>query len=186
MQSIDGGLPTPIHPKLLTLETGRKAGRFAWTLTEAVMALALLGIGLSGIFVANSRVLTQLRSIRQTSIATQALQERVDQVRRATWNDLTNSTYLRDKVLAQPSTAGSGLPGLVEEIDIGAYPPPPGTRIRLPRLTDGSLSILSVSPNLGTQTRAVSVFIRLTWNGNNGVSRRRECATIIAKGGITK
>jgi hypothetical protein len=150
------------------------------------MALGLLGIGLSGILVANSRVLTQLRSIRQTAAATQALQERVDQVRRAAWTDLTSSTYLGDNVLATPSTAGGVLPGLVEEIDIGAYPPPPAPRIRLQRLENGSLSVLSVSPNLATQSRAVSVFVRITWKGAGGTSRRRECATIIAKGGITK
>ena len=148
--------------------------------------MGLLALGLSGIFVANSRVLTQLRSIRQTSFATQALQERADQIRRATWDQLTSSTYLLNSVLDTPSVAGAGLPNLVEEIDIGAYPPPPGSRIKVRRLADGSLSIVSVSPNLATQTKAVSVFVRLTWKGAGGATRQRECATIVSKGGITK
>jgi hypothetical protein len=110
----------------------------------------------------------------------------VDQVRRATWLDLTSSAYIQSSILNTPSNAGAGLPNLVEEIDIGAYPPPPNSRIKIQRLANGSLSIVSVSPNLATQTTSVSVFVRLTWRGSNGLTRHRECATIIAKGGITK
>jgi hypothetical protein len=185
MKPTNGGRSTAAHSKLSSLREKHRR-LLGWTLTEAAVALGLLGIGLSGIFVANSRVLTQLRSIKQTAAATQALQERIDQVRRATWNDLTSSAYLRDSVLNTASVAGGALPGLVEEIDVGAYPPPPGSRIKLQRLANGSLSVVSVSPNLGTQAKAVSVFVRLSWKGTTGTTRQRECATIIAKGGITK
>jgi len=187
MQPIDPGRcpPTNSKPAPVKLAHPRPRTR-GWTLTEAVVALGLLGIGLSGIFVANSRVLTQIRSMKQTSAATQALQERIDQVRRAKWSDVTSSTYLRDNVLNVPSTAGAALPNLVEEIDLGPYPALPNPRIKIQRLANGSLSVVSVSPNLATQTKSVSVFVRLSWKGNNGITRKRECATIIAKEGLTK
>ena len=186
MHPFHAGRCQATNPASINRITRPPAGYSGWTLTEAIVALALLGVGLSGIFVANSRVMTQIRSIKQTTAATQALQERVDQVRRATWNELTSSAYLQSSILNTPSTAGSALPNLVEEVDIGAYPPPPDSRLRIQRLANGNLSVVSVSPNLATQTRSVSVFVRLTWKGSNGATRQRECATIIAKGGITK
>ena len=157
-----------------------------WTLIEAVVSLAVLGIGISGVLAINSRVLSQLRSTRQTTAATHTLQERMDTTRRATWLQLTNATYLSGTILGTAAAAGKDLPNLVEDVEVANYPPVGFPANAARRGANGATSIISTNVNQGTEARAVRVLCRVTWTGSNGSQRTRENATIVAKDGITE
>ena len=157
-----------------------------WTLVEAIVALGVLGLGISGILVINSRVLGQTRSTRQTTAATHALQERMDATRQASWTEISDTAYLSGTLLASASAAGAKLPGLVEEINVVAYPPTGAAANRVCRNADGSRTVLSTNATMDSDVDAVSVRVRLTWTGANGVTRTRDNMTVLAKGGITK
>jgi Tfp pilus assembly protein PilV len=158
----------------------------AWTLIEAVVALAVLGLGISGVLAINSRVLSQLRSTRQTTAATHALQERMDATRRATWLQLTDVTYLSRTILGIPAAAAAELPNLIEEVEVANYPPGGLSANAARREANGTTSVTSTNVNQGTDARAVRVLCRLTWTGANGSRRTRENTTIVAKDGITE
>lgn len=157
-----------------------------WTLVEAVVSLAVLGIGISGVLAINSRVLSQLRSTRQTAAATHALQERMDATRRATWLQLTDIGYVSGTMLGSAAAAAADLPNLVEDVEVANYPPLPSPVNAARRKANGSVTIVSTNVNQGTEARAVRVLSRATWTGANGIRRTRENATIVAKDGITE
>ena len=161
--------------------TGR-AGRFVagWTLAEAIISLGVLGLGISGILVINSRVLGQ------TAAATHALQERIDAARHASWTQVSDTAYLSGTLLATASTAGEKLPGLIEQVNVVTYPPTGAAANSVCRNADGSRTILSTNATMDTDAEAVSVLVRLTWAGANGTTRTRENMTVLAKGGIAK
>ena len=165
-----------------------RAGRFVagWTLAEAIVSLGVLGLGISGILVINSRVLGQTRSTRQTAAATHALQERIDAVRHASWTQVSDTAYLSGTLLATASTAGEKLPGLIEQVNVVTYPPTGAAANSVCRNADGSRTILSTNATMDTDAEAVSVLVRLTWSGANGTTRTRENMTVLAKGGIAK
>ena len=151
------------------------------------MAIAVLSIGISGVLAINSRVLSQLRSTRQTTAATHALQERMDATRRATWVQLTDAGYLSGTMLGAPAAAATtDLPKLVEEVEVANYPPVAVPPNAARRNANGTTQILSTNVNQATEARAVRVLCRLTWTGSNGTRRIRENTTIVAKEGITE
>lgn len=157
-----------------------------WALAEALVALGVLGIGIGGVVALNSRVLLQLRSTHQTALATHAVQERVDGIRRATWAQITDSGAIAAALLVNPNTAGTTLPGFVEQVNVVDYPPTGAASNSVRRNANGSTTVLSTNTTQRTETNAVAVTIRTQWTGANGSTRMRETLTIMAKGGIER
>jgi type II secretory pathway pseudopilin PulG len=75
----------------------------AFTIVEVMVAAGVLALALGSIFALNSQVINNLRRGTVSSFASQLIQERMEQFRRAAWTELTSS-YPPDNV--DPADAG--------------------------------------------------------------------------------
>jgi hypothetical protein len=156
-----------------------------FTLIETTLAIAMLGLFISMLLVMNSNVLGLLRNSKDNVSASQALQERVEQMRIANWVQISDTDYLKEKLLATSTGSASSLPDATETITVSAYPAKAGASVRVTR-SKNAARIDSLNTAL-QQERMVRVDVELNWEGFPQKRRRTRVATaIIAKGGITK
>ena len=73
----------------------RSAGSFAFTLVEVVVAILVLGIMALALFAGFSSGFDVVRQARENLRATQIMVQRMEDIRLYTWDQLTNSSYLR-------------------------------------------------------------------------------------------
>lgn len=156
-----------------------------FTLTEALISLAVGLVTLTGIMTMNSQALKMVQSNRQSSAATLCLQERVEQLRLGNWSQMTASSFLRDKFLNVPVSSSAPLSGLVERVTISAYPGTTGTTPIVVERANGVARIISDNPSLAGQTLA-RVDLRVSWQGDVNRNRVRESVAVIAKTGVTQ
>lgn len=84
----------------------RRSPRFrtaAFTVVEVLVAAGVLAIGIGSVVVLNSQIVRTLRRGAASSFASQLIQERMEQFRRAAWTEIT-SNYPPD--LEDPNDAG--------------------------------------------------------------------------------
>jgi Tfp pilus assembly protein PilV len=109
------------------LTPSRRGGCAGISLLEAVIALSILAVGLSGIFATNAQVLRMLGRSKETVAARQVIQGRLDRVRAATYQDVATPAYI-SSMLLPPGAAGDAvssdstrvLNGLTENVIIHA------------------------------------------------------------------
>lgn len=173
--------------KTASLPLGRRVvTQLGFSLIEVCFAVAMLAIFSSGIMAVHSHVLGLLTTARDNIAASQALQQRIEQMRIANWLQITNATFVANQIrtITRPST--EGLSSVVETVTISAYPPRTGvTPITITR-TGTAVQISSTNTALVNE-RMVRVDMRLDWKGvPNGRPRQRATMALIAKGGIAK
>lgn len=158
------------------------------SLVEVTVAVAMAGLFISALTLMSSNILRLLRTAKDDVSASQALQERVEEMRIANWAQITDTTYLANTLLSTASDSTGGLANPVETVTVTAYRSTgadPTIRARVIRQNNAALIVTSNS-NLKNE-RMVRVDIDLSWKGYPR-SRQRERATtaLIAQGGITK
>ncbi|MDQ3624070.1 MAG: hypothetical protein M3463_16555 [Verrucomicrobiota bacterium] len=162
----------------------RLATRAAFTLLEVLLAVGLSLIAVNGIMLLSSMCLRLVKSARQSNAATFSLQERIEQLRTAPWNGLTNASYLSDKIFAAAPLSAAPLGNLTESITLSAYPTADASATTVvERLPDGTTRVFNAGTTLGTQ-RLARFQVRLTWNGSDSRQCARETVTIVSKGGV--
>lgn len=150
----------------------------------AGMAIALC---MAGLFTMNSFGFKTVRAGKETVAASLVVQERIDQLRKGTWINVTDPAYVQTLLGAAPG-AGDPLPGRTERITINAYPAvsPTPTPIQVTRAANGTVTINS-SNNTLRQQPMVRADVTTTWTASRtGRTRTRTIATVIAQGGIVK
>ena len=100
MENVEPKSSTPFSPLPL-----RRAGRknLAFSLVEIMVAVGILAIALGSVFALNSQVMNSIRRGTKGSFASQLIQERMEQFRRASWTELTSSYPPEDE---DPADAG--------------------------------------------------------------------------------
>jgi hypothetical protein len=142
-----------------------------------------VAIFLTGAFTANSRGLYMIRCAQENAAASKILQQRMEQLRSASWTEITDADSVKAFYVNAPDAA-DGCKQNSETVTLSAWPAVGGVGItRIQRATNGGLTVPVVEPNLADQP-AVLVTTRVTWAGVGGRSRIRETATVIANGGI--
>ena len=157
-----------------------------FTLVETTLAIAMLAIFIAMLMVMNSNILGLLRNSKDNVAASQALQERVEQMRIANWLQITDATYLSGTLFVAPGDSAGALPSAVEKITVSAYPPKTGSLPVQVVRSNGAAQIIKSNDALKDE-RMVRVDLELTWTGfPKNRPRVRGTTAIIAKGGITK
>lgn len=151
------------------------------------MAGATIALFMAGLFTMNSFSVKTARAGRETVAASLIVQERLDQLRKGTWINVTDPAYVQTLLGTAP---GSGAPplGLTERITINVYPAtnPASTPIQVSRAANGIATIDSSNTALRQQP-TVRADVTATWTGNrNGTTRVRTISTVIGQGGIVK
>jgi len=158
-----------------------RTSRSGFALVESTVAMALLGLMLGCMFAGNTHLLGLLRQGKQSTLATEMIQERVEQFRTSVWNDFTdpaNLRFLADQTQARLTS--TNLPGVSETIVIEPYPNPGNTRILCTRPVSGNAT--ATGPVL-TGEKSIKVTVTIEWKGAKR-TRTRAVSTIMTNRGL--
>ncbi len=136
--------------KIQTSAAGsRRSACEAFSLVEVMVAAGILAIGLGAIVTLNSQVVNTLRRGTTASFASQLIQERMEQFRRASWTEITSNYPPADD---DPGSVGyDGDPDADPYVD-ETYPTVfPYAASELDSLTPGMLTLLAVPTASATQ-----------------------------------
>ena len=169
--------------------------RGGFTVLEAAIASAIIVLFLTSLFALNSTVMRLLGSAAETTNASQHLQQRVEQVRLANWNQITDPAWLQANLLAVKTDAALNLPGMQETLTVTPYVSPSSSApARSPAaftVTRSAAGKVTVDPSgyasaglMATQ-EMVQVDLTVTWPGWSR-SRNRALTTLVARWGISK
>lgn len=157
-----------------------------FTILETAVASALLVLFLTSLFALNSTVMRMLRSAGETAAASQEAQARVEQVRLATWPQITSSAWVRDTLLTKMTTdavTSNDLPGMSERIEgwrSGATAP----AYAVTRNANGTVTA-TADADLSAEN-VVFIHVVISWTGWGGRTRSRELVTATTCWGISK
>jgi len=183
--ALPGVNPLPSH---FQRHFGPRSSR-GTTLCELVIAIGLCSIGFSGLHAISLHCCRMVSAQSETIAANELIQERLDQVRSAGWNQLSSGPTLRDEVLNNASPFAGNLSAVREIITVSPYPDttPAVAPLKVERLANGQVQITSEPPTGFSLRRltAVRVNLRAEWvSRQNRRTRAREVSTVVAMGGI--
>ena len=152
------------------------------------MAMLVIGIFLTSQYAASSRVWALLRSSLESNSASRVLNGRAEQIRSATWSQITDTDFLATSVMSVKPDAGGELGALNETIDVIAYPTPSPNppALQITRDNDASL-VTTVGAGDGTMINQTSIRINITanWTAKGGKARTRQLSMVLSYGGVT-
>jgi len=151
-----------------------------FALVESAVAIALLGLMLGFMFATNAHLLGLLKQGKQSTFATELIQERVEQLRTSVWNDITtpsNLVFLADQ--SQSRLTSVNLPGVTETIRIEPMVNPTNVAITCLRPVTGTTTV--TGPVLTTE-KSIKVTVTMQWQGSKR-TRSRGISTIITNRG---
>ena len=92
-----------------------------FTLTETVVAAAISALFLSSLFTMNLSSMETIRSAKESTVASQVLQQRMESMRIANWHQITDAAWVRDNLLNIEAAGGDQLKNLVETATLVPY-----------------------------------------------------------------
>lgn len=183
-----------------TSSSDRSIGAF--TLIETMVAAVVVLIAMGAIFQVSSRCMGIVRSSHDVAVASAVLQERMQQLRSAGWEALTDSEAYQDQVWTDPDDGttenSDGLlkkatlsgvrlqaRGLVESVRVSAYRPvaiadPEPAAITATR-NASTATLTSAATNL-VDEKMVRIDLRITWtDGRLAVPRSLGLTSVVAR-----
>ena len=163
-----------------------------FTMVDVMGAMMVVGLAFAGIFAANTRAMSMVKSAKQVAVASKCLQQRIEQIRNYNWTQITDLQAMQD-LYAVPPLPAVELPGFTEQVTVCDYVPPmPGVNppapaapwIKITRDVNGVVTPVADATDLVDNSRLVRVDVQIQWPGPNGTTRTRQTAVIIANGGI--
>lgn len=172
-----------ISVRRLRLKAIYQAG---FSLIEVCFAAALLALLSTGVMAVHSQVLGLLRNCKDNISASQALQQRVEQMRIANWSQITDANQISALLQNLPMPSISGLGAPKEVITVTPYPEKAGVDPVQVTRQQGTVQVISNNSALKGEL-IVQIDIRLSWKGfPNNRARIRGTTVLFAQGGITK
>lgn len=159
----------------------------AFTLAEVLIAVAVCVLFGAAVFATNERLLVALKSQKETTAATMALQQRMETFRSTGFRDIGTASYVQANIVAIPTGSEAPLGNLTETVTVGAYPPDAnGTNTIVRDSANPSGAITSTNSNLATMTSGLlRVDILLSWTSANGRPRSRQLSSLFGIGNIS-
>ena len=156
-----------------------------FTLTEAVVAAAISALFLSSLFTMNLSSMETIRSAKETTVASQVLQQRMVSMRIANWHEITDAAWVRDNLLNIEAAGGDQLKNLVETATLVPYGSATIGNTQLQR-SGGVATIVTENTNLLLEN-AVKIIWQLDYTGApNNHAVTHQIVAILAKGGVAK
>ena len=165
----------------------RRASRFGFALLESSVAMGIVAMFLAGVFTTNSRVLGLLNSTKDSGEAQQAVRDRIEKIRSATWENLTSPEYIQDTVLSSNVNVFPHLRGATITVSVTAFPPdktPAASPLLVERGPSGTVTIKRSGDGTMTSEDAVRLEVTAQWKSPGGATRTRQAFTVIGKNGI--
>lgn len=156
-----------------------------FTLTEAVVAAAISALFLSSLFTMNLSSMETIRSAKESTVASQVLQQRLESMRIANWHQITDAAWIRDNLLNLDAAGGEQLKNLVETVLLVPYGSTTIGNTTL-RRSLGAATIVTQNTNLLLEN-AVKVIWTVDYTGApNNHAVTHQIVAILAKGGVAK
>jgi Tfp pilus assembly protein PilE len=153
--------------------------RGGFTYIEAMVAVAIVAIFFGALYALNAQGLYVLNAGRQAAAAGQSLQDRIEQFRSCTWDQLTDASYIQNNILSGSTISGYNSAGSTETVTLTTYPIAT-TPTRVVR-TNGAASTTSTNSNL-VNGDIVRIDVSLTWVAGLGARpRSQSVSSLIAK-----
>lgn len=157
----------------------------AFSLIENMIACGVISAFLGGVFTLNSQALSMLRMGRDEASASQVLQQRIEQIRIANWQRLSDPTWIRDNIMNADADGSSGLKNLQETVTLAPYNSATGSTNTFTRSAGSATASGSNASLINEMT------IRITWQVSwTGVpsarTHTRQTTVILGKGGVAK
>ena len=124
-----------------------------------------------------------IRCAKETAGASKILQQRMEQLRAASWTDLTDADAAK-AIFVAGSDARESCNQNSETVTIAPWPTGGTANVtKITRSTNGSTTVVTENPDLVDQP-AVLVTVSVTWKGAGDRTRTRETCTVMANGGL--
>lgn len=175
------------------------SGRGGATLVEVMIAAALSALCLGSLFAMNASAMSTLKMARESSWASQVLQQRVESLRIANWQLITqpNCAWLKSNAFMVDVYPADGIPdpdgsellkAESETLTLVPYGSATTGQVILTRTKGQSASITQNNPSSPLLTEAA---LKVIWTVNytgapNSRAGSRQTVAIIAKGGVAK
>jgi type II secretory pathway component PulJ len=157
-----------------------------FSIPEVIIALSIGAMAVAGGMALNQQQLRLVKSSRESNGASLALEERIEQLRIATWRQITDAEYLRTNYFGSRPRSANSLGNLSERISVTPFPDESAsTGILLERAPSGQVTVLLSGSGLSDQ-RLAKVAVQVTWHGKDSRVRTRELATVISNAGISR
>jgi type II secretory pathway component PulJ len=140
--------------------------RAGFSLLDSLFALALGAIFFGALYLLTSQCLYLLSSGRETTLAQESLQDRIEQLRNCTWPQITDANYIANNVLNTPSNDAAFLAAATETATINAYPTALSPAIQVTR--SASTVTIGSSNSAIANSDLVRVDIVLNWTSSPG------------------
>ncbi|MEI6350084.1 MAG: prepilin-type N-terminal cleavage/methylation domain-containing protein [Verrucomicrobiota bacterium] len=163
--------------------------RAGFTLIENLIALGILLLLFSGLFVLSGQCIRILRVSFEHAATSQVLQQRNEQVRVAGWQQINNPDWVKANILNQNTDGEDLLADAHEFVSIAPYSTGSNSIVSpgLDTFERVGGTVTSSGVALSTSNSAVQVTWTLTWT--ESASKRslsRSMSTILANGGTPK
>jgi uncharacterized protein (TIGR02598 family) len=167
------------------MQIGIRSARSGFTLIETMVAATISALFLSSLFAMNLGSMEAIRSAKESTAASQALQQRMESMRIANWHEVTDAAWLRDNLLNTEVPGGEQLKNLVETVTLIPYGSVSVGNTQLSR-THGTVTIVHQNSNLLAENA-----VKIIWTANytgapNDHAATRQIVAILAKGGVAK
>lgn len=171
---------------LRTISSLRERAKRGVTLIECMAAMAVASLGLGALMSVNSYQLRVVHATHDANIASLCIEERMEQMRIATWKQITDPLYLRSSFYAAGPKAGGALNNVFEKIIVNAYPDATIANPIVVEREDGSApTIKGPGPDMAAQ-QSVRVDLYLSYDGVGGLRQNRQTSFILSNGGVNR
>jgi len=178
-----------------------------FTLAEVALAMGVVALFGLATFATNQRLLLALKSQKETTTASLAMQWRMEMFRGIAFSDIADKDYVKTNILTVRNPVdGSGNPildaygnpinpfaalgSITEQLTIGVYPPDGSTNTVLswdsqhPSGQEISVNTTLLSEVTSGAVKMMKVDVLETWTSGNGRQRQRQLSTIVTIGNI--
>jgi|SRR5713101_858841 len=178
-----------------------------FTLAEVALAMGVVALFGLATFATNQRLLLALKSQKETTAASLAMQWRMEMFRGIAFSDIADKDYVKTNILTVRNPVdGSGNPildaygnpinpfaalgSITEQLTIGVYPPDGSTNTVLswdsqhPSGQEISVNTTLLSEVTSGAVKMMKVDVLETWTSGNGRQRQRQLSTIVTIGNI--
>lgn len=156
-----------------------------FSLIESTIASGLAALFLSSLFTMNVASMETIRTAKESTNASQVLQQRIESMRIANWHQVTDAIWIRDNLLNTDAPGATQLKGVSETLILVPYGSTSLGNMQLTR-TGGAATIINQDTAL-LMENAVKVIWTVNYTGApNDRAFSRQIVAILAKGGVAK
>jgi Tfp pilus assembly protein PilV len=171
----------------MRIRARRRLEQAGFSLAEAVVSVAVSMIGLGGVMMMNAQQLKLVSSTRESNAASWALQDRLEQLRNTSWDNMTNAETLKTALSNVPDCARM-LPNYTERITLvksSEASNASASKLVIERNANGEARTISTGSGIATSVE-VKVDVLVSWSSKGGRTRERSYTSVISDSGISR